>query len=88
MNAFGPWAPHVDPTERIAQLRCLGGLAAIVLGGGHEVVSALRRAEADHEAAAHALKLLDQLPSRSRRMMLSTFGAVTWPRQPRRGATS
>jgi hypothetical protein len=87
MNAFGPWAPHVDPTERIAQLRCLGGLATILLGSGHQVVAALRRAEVDHEAAAQALELLEQLPSRMRRNMLATFGSVTWPKRPsRRGA--
>jgi hypothetical protein len=54
------------------------------LGSGHEVVAALRLAEADHEAAASARDLLDQVPSRRRRELLSVFGAVTWPRPPSR----
>jgi hypothetical protein len=45
----------------------------------------LRAAESDPDAALRALELLDQVPSLTRRRLLSTFGALTWPRQPRGG---
>jgi hypothetical protein len=51
--AFGPWSPGVDPVERVAQLRCLAGLAAVFLISRHPLVAALIAAEADNEAAGH-----------------------------------
>jgi hypothetical protein len=80
---FGPWIPGLDPIERTAQFRSLASLAALLIGSHHPLISALRQAERDGDAAAQAIKLLDSLPALTRRRMLSTFGAVTWPRSPR-----
>lgn len=80
---FGPWSPAVEPVERIAQLRSLASLCALMCGAHHPLVGALRRAEIDGEEAARALTLLDGLPALTKRRLLSTFGAVTWPRSVR-----
>jgi hypothetical protein len=82
-GAFGPWSPGLDSMERLAQLRCLAGLAAGFVGSGNPLVAALRAAERDGETAARALELLDRVPSLTRRRLLATFGAVTWPRHCR-----
>jgi hypothetical protein len=80
---FGPWVPHVDPVERIAELRALQALSAVFFGpSGHELVAALRAAETDSDASTRALELLDTTPTLTRRWLLSVFGAVTWRRRP------
>jgi hypothetical protein len=78
-GAFGPWSPGLESVERVAQRRCLAGLAAVFLGSGHPLIVELRAAERDSDAVARALELLDRVPSLTRRRMLSVFGAVTWP---------
>jgi hypothetical protein len=75
---FGPWSPGLDPIERRAQLRSLATLAAAFLGSSAPVVAALRAAERDEAAAAHALQLLNTVPALKRRRLLSVFGAVTY----------
>jgi hypothetical protein len=75
---FGPWSPNVGPTERIAQLRSLAALAAVSVGSGHPLVTELRAAETDSDAAKRALALLDALPSLTRRRLIATFGAITF----------
>jgi hypothetical protein len=64
----------------VAQLRCLAGLAAFLVGSAHPLVAALRAAERETDAAWRALAMLDGLPSLTRRRLFATFGAVTWPR--------
>jgi hypothetical protein len=59
--AFGPWLPGVDPGERKAQFRALAVLAAVFSGWRNPLIGALRQAEHDAAAAAHALELLDAL---------------------------
>jgi hypothetical protein len=84
---FGPWAPDVEADERRRQFRSLAALAAAFTGSGSALVLALREAERDDNAAARALEILNDLPSLTRRRILSTFGAVTWPATRRcRGA--
>jgi hypothetical protein len=58
-------------------LRSLAVLAATFLGSAHPLVGTLRAAEADSEAAAHALAMIDGIPSLTRRRMLTTFCRVT-----------
>jgi hypothetical protein len=79
-GAFGPWSSGLDATERVAQFRSLASLAALMTGSGNPLVQALRQAEHDTAAAALALDLINALPALTRRRLLSTFGAVTWPR--------
>jgi hypothetical protein len=59
----------------------LACLSAAFFGASHPLVTELRAAETDVEAAALALALLDSTPTLTRRRMLSVFGAVTWPRR-------
>jgi hypothetical protein len=82
---FGPWTPaSTSAVERVAQLRSLGALAAVYAGSSSLLVAALRDAESGDEAkAAAAFAALNQVPTRTWRELLSTFGAVTWPRPPR-----
>jgi 4-diphosphocytidyl-2C-methyl-D-erythritol kinase len=81
--SFGPWAPGVAAEERRRQFRSLAALAAAFTGSGSPVVTAMRNAEADDAAAAHALDVLNSLPALTRRRILATFGAVTWPQRRR-----
>jgi hypothetical protein len=74
---FGPWAPNVNPVERVAQLRALCALAAVYCGSSHQLVGELRAAETDRDATERALALLDALPSLTRRRLIATFGAIT-----------
>jgi len=80
---FGPWSPSpsISPVERTAQFRSLAALAAAYFGSGHRLVSELRHAEIDADAAARALALLDKTPTLTRRRLIATFGAVTWPKR-------
>ena len=82
---FGPWSPGlVDDVERRCQLRSLAALTAIFFGSQHILVGELRDAEhGDVYASQRALDLINTLPSRSRRKMLSVFGSITWPRRGR-----
>src|SRR5215467_4583286 len=77
---FGRFSATVDAAEPGKQLRCLQGLAAVYLGAANPLIAALRDAEHDPGALPQASLLFDCLPSLMRRRMLSTFGAVTWPR--------
>jgi hypothetical protein len=81
---FGPWAPDIAPEERRRQFRSLAALAAAFTGSGSALVVAMRAAELDDAAAARALEVLNGLPALTRRRILSTFGAVTWPCARRR----
>jgi hypothetical protein len=76
---FGPWRAGLDPVERACQLRSLQALSAVFLGSSAPVVAALRDAEADPTKAADALQALDAIPALTRRRLLTTFGAVTYP---------
>ncbi len=74
---FGPWSPDL-------QFRALAMGAAVFFGSDHAIVQELRCAEEDSEAAARALASFDELPSLTRRRLLSVFASVTWPRSRRR----
>jgi hypothetical protein len=80
-GAFGPWRNEIEPVERIAQLRSLAALAAIYLGSNHNLVVQLRNAENNDEALKTAGALLDRIPALTRRRLLATFGAITWPQR-------
>jgi hypothetical protein len=82
---FGPWSPGIAQAERIAQLRSLAALAAVLVGSGHQLVAELRAAETDRDAAERALALLDALPRLTQRRLIATFGAITFrPASPRK----
>lgn len=78
---YGPWVPVADRGERTARFRLLAGLTAIYTGSWNPLVAELRAAEADEVAAERALDLFNTLPAIPRRKILSTWGAVQWPRK-------
>src|SRR5260370_39116737 len=84
-GSFGTWSPNIDPVERVAQFRSLAALAALLIGSGHPLIAELRAAEIDRNAAERALALLEALPSLTRRRLISTFAAITFP-YPRKGS--
>jgi hypothetical protein len=82
---FGPWN-CVEPAEQKAQFGSLGALlVAAFCGSSNPLVAALRAAEHDPDAAAHALRSIDSIPALTKRRVLSLFASVTRPRKPRRG---
>jgi hypothetical protein len=78
---FWPLSPDVTSVEMVAQLRALCALVAAHCGSSHELVSALRQAEHDADAAARAMELFDRLPSLRRRHIISTLAAIMSPRR-------
>jgi hypothetical protein len=78
---FWPLSPDVTSVEMVAQLRALCALVAAHCGSSHELVSTLRQAEHDADAAARAMELFDRLPSLRRRHIISTLAAIMSPRR-------
>lgn len=79
-DAWGPFAPNLSETERIARCRALAAFVRVYTGPeGEAVVSALRSLEANTNTAPAALEALDRLPSRSRRGALASFAALHSP---------
>src|SRR5215813_10165459 len=75
---YGPWSP-LDVLERRLQLRTLAGIAACHVGSGSPFVRLLRAAEHDDCALTQAQDVFEALPSLTRRRMLATHAAVTFP---------
>jgi hypothetical protein len=80
---YPPWSPTVGEIERGKQLRSMAAVAYMLLGPCHPLWSTLRRSESDAMAFAAAQDLVEALPALTRRRLLSTFAAITWPRKPR-----
>jgi hypothetical protein len=80
---FGPWAPGIDPGERMAQFRTLAVLAAAFNGSSHPLVAELRNAERDPAAAERALEIFNALPALTLRRILLTWGGTMWPPKAR-----
>jgi hypothetical protein len=76
---FGPWVRELAQAERAAQFRSLAALVAAFTGSSNPLVAALRAAEHDKAAAETARDLLEDMPTRTKRNILATFGAITWP---------
>jgi hypothetical protein len=83
---YGPWSPTCAAGERERQLRCLSAIAYMVCGPHHDLWKLLRQAESDELAFGEAYAAMERLPALTRRRILGTYNAVTWPRQPRREA--
>lgn len=78
-DPFGPWAPDLEPAERLARYRSLRALCQIFAGPDHPLVLVLARAEADpsDEAAAQAWEALMTLPTIRRRRILASLATLT-----------
>jgi hypothetical protein len=83
ITTYGPWSATVPNDERFRQLRCLAGIAAVMLGSAHPLTRKLRLAEDDAMSFVRAQELLNMLPALTRRRLLSIFSAVTWPPKPK-----
>jgi hypothetical protein len=84
-SRYGPWSVG-DQIERRVQFRSLAGLVAVLTRSSddrQQLLATLRQAETDDAAADRALVLFEGLPALTKRRILSTFGAVTWPRTKR-----
>jgi hypothetical protein len=81
VGAFGPWIPNLQPVEERAQLRLIAGVAASFIDTSHPIIATLRRAEGDASAKAEALRMLNVLPSLTRRTIMSTYAGVMWAKQ-------
>jgi hypothetical protein len=78
---FGPWAPDIDSTERLARTRSLRAIVLIFARPyASELLAALRDGETDPAALDRARRLFDRLPSRPRRHALATYAALACPR--------
>ena len=74
---WGPWAVGITPMERLARLRSLRTIAVCMFGVFCPVVKPLMLAESLEEAdVTAALAALNALPSRDRRKITSSYGAV------------
>lgn len=80
---WGPWAPGLTDTERVARCRALAMAVRLHAGpAGAEAVAALRRAETDPEALDDAARALDRLPTLYMRRAVASFAALHAPRRP------
>jgi hypothetical protein len=79
MHPFGPWSPTVKECELKPQLRTLQTLVHSYCGYD-ALVRRLREAEQSPAALEDAGAMFDDLPPLTRRKILSTFTAITWPR--------
>ncbi len=77
-ESFGPWAPGLDPAERLARLRALRAFSQCFAGAKHPFTRALAAAEADAsgEADRRAWAELVAIPSRNRRNILSCLARL------------
>ncbi|WP_267428625.1 hypothetical protein [Methylobacterium sp. GC_Met_2] len=83
-DAWGPFAPTITASERIARLRCLTAIAHLSCGPRSvELVAALREAEADAATLPDALASLNQLAPLDRRRIWASYAAITAPTRPR-----
>ena len=76
-DQWGPFAPALTPAERMARLRSLRAIVRLLLGPrARDLANLLREAEADDTLLGAALLMIDTLPSRDRRNILASYGAM------------
>lgn len=78
--SWGPWSPTCHREERPLQLRTLRTIAYLRLGPDHPLIAELRAAETDAMSFVKAQDLIEALPALTRRRLLATFSAITWPK--------
>lgn len=77
-DRWGPFRLPLNDPERAPQFRSLAALTKAFIFNSGDLVRALRAAETSDAEAAKALELLYEVPTRTRRNIISTFGAVTY----------
>lgn len=79
-DRWGPFAPGLEPDERLARTRTLRAVATILLGQrGAVLAHSLLVAETCPDWLPMALASLDGLAALDRRRVLSAYGAVSCP---------
>lgn len=76
---FGPWR-DLPAAERVAQLRELRAIAALIIGRDKRLVALLRAAESDSDALEQAWLELERLPALPRRRVLAALAHIGAPR--------
>ena len=81
-DRWGPFAPDLDPAERVTRLRILLTIAHLLLGPrGLVLKDAIRSAE-QHRTLGRLREVvveLDALSAKDRRHVLTSYAAVTRP---------
>lgn len=76
-DAWGPWAPNLDPAERRARLRSLRALARVYAGPrALTVCQLLAQAETDADALEPASRAINNLAPLDRRAILASFARL------------
>lgn len=74
---FGPWAPELAETERVARCRAMRAVARLIAGPRSQALqTALRVAEADPWWAPHAVSALNAMAPLDQRRILSSYDAL------------
>lgn len=80
-DAWGPFAPDLDPGERVTRLRILRAVSHLLLGPrGLNLQDAIRAAEQRRTMGrlSDVLSEIEALAARDRRHVLTSYAAVTW----------
>ena len=76
----GPWAPDLDPAERLARLRGLSAMVRFLAGPcGAALTELLRQAETDESALTAAADALDALAPLDTREVLLSYASLARP---------
>jgi hypothetical protein len=70
---WGPFNEHIDQAERITRLRALRAICNGLARSAHELIAALKAAEADPAALLEAADQFEALPSIARRKVLAAY---------------
>lgn len=84
---FGPWAPDLDPAERLARARSLRAIVRLLSGPrGAALAELLHQAETDPGALVPAADALDRLAPVDLRRILGSYAGLSRPLPPARRA--
>jgi hypothetical protein len=79
-DAWGPFATNIEPSERVARLRCLTAIAHLSCGPRSiELVISLRAAETDAATLPDALAALNRLAPLDRRRIWCAYASLIAP---------
>ncbi|MHC2104120.1 hypothetical protein [Methylobacterium sp. CM6246] len=81
-DSWGPFAPDLEPGERVARLRILRAIAHLLLGPrGLNLQGSIRAAEQHRTMGrlSDVLSEIDALAAKDRRNVLTSYAAVTRP---------
>ena len=79
-DTWGPFAPGLSLIEFVSRCRVLGAVGRLLLGSrGDALLQAMREAEDDPAGLDAARTIINTLPSRDMRRILSSYGACMCP---------